>query len=50
MFGYVCANWKELTANGAEITPSCGDQWIRLIEVDSANKPRAMGDAKLHIG
>ncbi|MCI5754085.1 MAG: N4-gp56 family major capsid protein [Clostridiales bacterium] len=44
------ANWKELTANGAEITPSSGDQWIRLIEVDSANKPLAMGDAKLHIG
>ena len=43
-------NWTELTRNGAEITPTAGDQWIRLIEVDSSSKPIAMGDAKLHIG
>ena len=44
------ANWTELTSNGAEITPSSGDTVVRVVEVDAANKPIAMGDAVLNIG
>lgn len=43
-------NWTELTANGLEITPTAGDKYIRVVEVDSSNKPVAVGDALLNIG
>jgi hypothetical protein len=42
--------WTELTANGVEYTPSSGDKYIRVIEVDSANKPIAVGDAVINLG
>lgn len=42
--------WTELTANGLEITPTSGHTVVRVVEVDSANKPIAMGDSKLYIG
>lgn len=45
------ANWTEITANGAEITPTAAtDKVIRVVEVDSANKPIAVGDAVLNLG
>lgn len=44
------ANWTEITANGAEYTATAGDKFIRVVEVDSANKPIAMGDAILNLG
>ena len=43
-------NWTELTANGLEITPTAGDKYIRVVEVDSSDKPVAVGDALLNIG
>ena len=43
-------NWTELTSNGLEITPTSGDKYIRVISVDSADKPIAVGDAILNIG
>ena len=42
--------WTELAVNGGEITPASGDTVLRVVEVDSANKPIAMGDAVLHLG
>lgn len=42
--------WTQLTANGTEITPTSGDAYIRVVEVDSADKPVAVGDALLNIG
>jgi hypothetical protein len=45
------ANWTEITANGAEISPTAAtDKVIRVVEVDSANKPIATGDAVLNLG
>lgn len=44
------ANWTELTAASAELTPASGHSMVRVVEVDSANKPIAMGDAVLSIG
>ena len=44
------ANWTELTANGLEITPTSGHKYIRVVDVDSAEKPLAVGDAILSIG
>lgn len=44
------ANWTELTANGLEITPTSGHKYIRVVDVDSADKPLAVGDAILSIG
>jgi N4-gp56 family major capsid protein len=44
------ANWTELTTNGAEITPTAGHAYIRVVDVDSANKPIGAGDAILNIG
>jgi hypothetical protein len=44
------ANWTQLTANGLEITPTAGDKYIRVVEVDSSNKPIAVGDAILNVG
>ena len=46
----IVADWTELTANGLEITPTSGDKYIRVVEVDSSNKPVAVGDALLNIG
>lgn len=43
-------NWTEITANGAEYTATAGDKYIRVVEVDSANKPIAVGDAILNLG
>lgn len=43
-------SWKELTANEMEITPTSGHTIVRVVEVDSANKPIAVGDAVLNIG
>ena len=43
-------NWTELTANGSEITPTSGDKYIRVVSVDSADKPISVGDAILNIG
>ena len=42
-------NWTELTANGAEFTIASGDKFIRVVEVDSANKPIAYGDAIINL-
>jgi hypothetical protein len=42
-------NWTEMTANGTEITPG-SDRYVRVVEVDSDNKPIACGDAYLNIG
>ena len=42
--------WTELTANGLEITPTAGDQYIRVVSVDASDKPIAVGDAILNIG
>lgn len=44
------ANWTELTANTTEITPTSGHTAVRVVEVDSASKPIASGDAILNIG
>jgi len=44
------ASWTELTANGLEITPTSGHTAIRVVEVDSANKPIGAGTAALNIG
>lgn len=44
------ANWTELTALSTEITPSSGHKFIRVVEVDSANKPIGVGTGKLNIG
>ena len=38
------------SVNGGEITPASGDTVARVVEVDGANKPIAMGDAVLNIG
>ena len=43
-------NWTELATNGAEITPTSGDKYIRVVSVDSSDKPIAVGDAILNIG
>lgn len=43
-------NWTELTSNGLEITPTAGHKFVRVVEVDSNDKPIAMGDSKLYIG
>ncbi len=44
------SQWTELGANGAVITPDSGNSLLRVVEVDSANKPIAVGDAMLNIG
>jgi len=44
------ANWTELTANGLEITPTALHTVVRVVEVDSASKPIAVGDGVLNIG
>lgn len=44
------SNWTQLTANGIEIVPGSSDTVVRVIEVNSSNKPIACGDALLNIG
>lgn len=43
-------NWTQLTANGTEITPTAGDLYIRVVDVDASNYPIAVGDALINIG
>ena len=43
-------DWTELTANGLEITPTSGHKFIRVVDVDSANKPLSVGDAPINVG
>ena len=42
--------WTQLTASGTEITPTSGHTVVRVVEVDAADKPIAVGDAVLNIG
>lgn len=42
--------WTELTAAATEISPTSGKTMVRVVEVDSASKPIAFGDAHLNIG
>jgi N4-gp56 family major capsid protein len=44
------SGWTELTANGLEITPTSSHKYLRLVDVDSSNKPLSVGDAILNIG
>lgn len=44
------SGWTQLTANGTEIIPTSGHAYIRVVEVDTSNKPVAVGDALLNIG
>lgn len=44
------ASWTELTENGLEITPTAGHGFIRVVDVDTANKPLGFGDAILNLG
>ena len=44
------SEWTKLTGNSVTFAPSSGHTAIRVVEVDSANKPVAIGDAKLNIG
>jgi hypothetical protein len=34
----------------AEITPTSGHKFVRVVEVDSTNKPVSVGDSLLNIG
>lgn len=43
--------WTEMTSGtGLEITPSSGHTVVRVVEVDSAGKPIAVGDAVINVG
>lgn len=42
--------WTALASNSLTFTPASGHTAIRVVEVDSANKPVAVGDAKINIG
>lgn len=44
------AEWVELVSNGQEFTPTAGHTVVRVVDVDSANKPISSGDAVLNIG
>ena len=45
------ANWTELANSGAIYTAGAAThKYIRVVEVDSANKPIAVGDAVLNLG
>lgn len=44
------ANWTEVTSNPMEIQPTSTHTAIRVVSVDSNNKPIASGDAILNIG
>lgn len=43
-------NWTELTGAAVEITPTGTHKFIRVVEVDAANKPIAVGTKNLNIG
>ena len=43
-------DWTELTASSVEITPTGSHGAVRVVEVDSEDKPIAVGDAILNIG
>lgn len=42
--------WTELTSSSVEITPTSTHKFVRVVEVDSASKPLAVGDAKIYVG
>ena len=43
-------DWTDLTGASLEITPETGDVYVRVVEVDGANKPIAVGTTNLNIG
>ena len=44
------SGWTVMNGSSVEITPSSGHGVVRVVEVDSENKPIAIGDAILNIG
>jgi hypothetical protein len=44
------SDFTELTANGMQITPTAGDKFVKVVEVDSASKPIAEGTNFLYVG
>ena len=42
--------WTLMADPSAEITPTSGHKFVRVVEVDSTNKPVSVGDALLNIG
>lgn len=44
------ADWTELTAASTEITPTATHTALRVVEVDAASKPIAVGDCTIHVG
>ena len=42
--------WTELTDESAELTPASGMKFLRVAELDAANKPIAVGTTVLNIG
>ncbi|MGX8692613.1 MAG: N4-gp56 family major capsid protein [Clostridia bacterium] len=44
------ADWTELTADSVELTPASGMKFLRVAELDAANKPIAVGTTVLNIG
>lgn len=42
--------WTAMTGVSVEITPTSGHKFVRVVEVDSADKPVGYGDAILNIG
>ena len=44
------SEWTELTAASVEITPTSGALYVRVVEVDAASKPIAVGTTNLNIG
>ena len=42
--------WTELTGESAELTPAAGMKFLRVAELDAANKPIAVGTTVLNIG
>ena len=44
------SGWTELTGESAELTPAAGMKFLRVAELDAANKPIAVGTTVLNIG
>lgn len=42
--------WTAMADVTTEITPTSGHKYVRVVEVDSSNKPVGFGDAILNIG
>lgn len=42
--------WTEMTGGSVEITPESGNIYVRVVEVDAADKPIAVGTTNLNIG